>query len=148
MCIYGILQNQGLPGWSAVTLRLLTWYQLWYFPVDKVCNRENWSNSFSLLLLSSDTDSFMCSRWNCPTNLSVRLWYYLYVTSGTNKFSALLSGQPRTLQDLCRIKIRHCIGLQSLKFLEDLPIAKVMKDYLKHKFDSVWNDDNRREEGD
>ncbi|KAG8001655.1 Ankyrin repeat and SOCS box protein 7, partial [Nibea albiflora] len=45
--------------------------------------------------------------------------------------------QPRTLQDLCRIKIRHCIGLQSLKFLEDLPIAKVMKDYLKHKFDSV-----------
>lgn len=49
----------------------------------------------------------------------------------------LLSGQPRTLQDLCRIKIRHCIGLQSLKFLEDLPIAKVMKDYLKHKFDNV-----------
>lgn len=49
-----------------------------------------------------------------------------------------LSGEPRTLQDLCRIKIRHCIGLQSLKFLEDLPIAKVMKDYLKHKFDSVW----------
>uniref|UniRef100_A0A8C1DZ47 Ankyrin repeat and SOCS box protein 7 n=1 Tax=Cyprinus carpio carpio TaxID=630221 RepID=A0A8C1DZ47_CYPCA len=45
--------------------------------------------------------------------------------------------QPRTLQDLCRIKIRQCIGLQSLKFLEDLPIAKVMKDYLKHKFDSV-----------
>uniref|UniRef100_A0A8D3DWS4 Ankyrin repeat and SOCS box protein 7 n=1 Tax=Scophthalmus maximus TaxID=52904 RepID=A0A8D3DWS4_SCOMX len=45
--------------------------------------------------------------------------------------------QPRTLQDLCRIKIRHCIGLQSLKFLEDLPIAKVMKDYLKHKFDNV-----------
>lgn len=48
------------------------------------------------------------------------------------------SGQPRTLQDLCRIKIRHCIGLQSLKLLEDLPIAKVMKDYLKHKFDSMW----------
>ncbi|XP_038162768.1 ankyrin repeat and SOCS box protein 7 isoform X1 [Cyprinodon tularosa] len=45
--------------------------------------------------------------------------------------------QPRSLQDLCRIKIRHCIGLQSLKFLEDLPIAKVMKDYLKHKFDSL-----------
>uniref|UniRef100_A0A3B1KFM6 Ankyrin repeat and SOCS box containing 7 n=1 Tax=Astyanax mexicanus TaxID=7994 RepID=A0A3B1KFM6_ASTMX len=45
--------------------------------------------------------------------------------------------QPRTLQDLCRIKIRQCIGLQSLKFLEDLPIAKVMKDYLKHKFDNV-----------
>lgn len=51
--------------------------------------------------------------------------------------SVPLSGQPRTLQDLCRIKIRHCIGLQSLKFLEDLPIAKVMKDYLKHKFDNV-----------
>ncbi|KAM8894280.1 ankyrin repeat and SOCS box protein 7 isoform 5-T6 [Spinachia spinachia] len=32
--------------------------------------------------------------------------------------------QPRTLQDLCRIKIRHCIGLHSLKLLEDLPIAK------------------------
>ncbi|KAG9352280.1 hypothetical protein JZ751_020693 [Albula glossodonta] len=46
-------------------------------------------------------------------------------------------GQPRTLQDLCRIKIRQCIGLQNLKFLEELPIAKVMKDYLKHKFDSV-----------
>lgn len=48
-----------------------------------------------------------------------------------------VSGQPRTLQDLCRIKIRQCIGLQSLKFLEDLPIARVMKDYLKHKFDNV-----------
>lgn len=49
-----------------------------------------------------------------------------------------LPEQPRSLQDLCRIKIRHCIGLQSLKLLEDLPIAKVMKDYLKHKFDHVW----------
>lgn len=57
--------------------------------------------------------------------------------------SLLLSGQPRTLQDLCRIKIRHCIGLQSLKFLEDLPLAKVMKDYLKHKFDSVWSNNTR-----
>uniref|UniRef100_A0A8C8F2W2 SOCS box domain-containing protein n=3 Tax=Oncorhynchus TaxID=8016 RepID=A0A8C8F2W2_ONCTS len=46
-------------------------------------------------------------------------------------------GQPRTLQDMCRINIRHHIGLQSLTFLEDLPIAKVMKDYLKHKFDNV-----------
>ncbi|KAM3626084.1 uncharacterized protein V6R79_022278 [Siganus canaliculatus] len=45
--------------------------------------------------------------------------------------------QPRTLQDLCRIRIRQCIGLQSLGFLEDLPVARVMKDYLKHKFDSV-----------
>ena len=39
---------------------------------------------------------------------------------------------------MCRIRIRHCIGLQSLKLLEDLPIAKVIKDYLKHKFDNVW----------
>lgn len=39
---------------------------------------------------------------------------------------------------MCRINIRNRIGLQSLKFLEDLPIAKVMKDYLKHKFDNVW----------
>ena len=53
-------------------------------------------------------------------------------------FSSYVSGQPRTLQDLCRVKIRHCIGLQSLKFLDELPIAKVMKDYLKHKFDNVW----------
>uniref|UniRef100_A0A3B3DB59 Ankyrin repeat and SOCS box containing 7 n=1 Tax=Oryzias melastigma TaxID=30732 RepID=A0A3B3DB59_ORYME len=45
-------------------------------------------------------------------------------------------GQPRSLQDLCRIEIRHRIGLQSLKSLEDLPIAKVMKDYLQHKFES------------
>lgn len=50
----------------------------------------------------------------------------------------IFSGQPRTLQDMCRINIRNRIGLQSLKFLEDLPIAKVMKDYLKHKFDNVW----------
>lgn len=49
-----------------------------------------------------------------------------------------IPGQPRTLQDLCRIKIRQCIGLQSLTFLEDLPIARVIKDYLKHKFDNVW----------
>lgn len=59
--------------------------------------------------------------------------------------SVPLSGQPRTLQDLCRIKIRHCIGLQSLKFLEDLPIAKVMKDYLKHKFDNVWRQQQEEE---
>jgi len=52
-------------------------------------------------------------------------------------FSAHVSGEPRTLQDLCRVKIRHCIGLQSLTFLDELPIAKVMKDYLKHKFDNV-----------
>ncbi|XP_027500344.1 ankyrin repeat and SOCS box protein 7 [Corapipo altera] len=45
--------------------------------------------------------------------------------------------QPRNLQDLCRIKIRQCIGLQNLKLLDDLPIAKVMKDYLKHKFDDI-----------
>ncbi|KAL1774599.1 ankyrin repeat and SOCS box protein 7 [Sigmodon hispidus] len=45
--------------------------------------------------------------------------------------------QPRTLQDLCRIKIRQCIGLQNLKLLDELPIAKVMKDYLKHKFDDI-----------
>ncbi|EPY82805.1 ankyrin repeat and SOCS box protein 7 [Camelus ferus] len=46
-------------------------------------------------------------------------------------------GQPRNLQDLCRIKIRQCIGLQNLKLLDELPIAKVMKDYLKHKFDDI-----------
>ncbi|KFQ36218.1 Ankyrin repeat and SOCS box protein 7 [Merops nubicus] len=45
--------------------------------------------------------------------------------------------QPRNLQDLCRIKIRQCIGLQNLKLLDELPIAKVMKDYLKHKFDDI-----------
>ncbi|KFQ38428.1 Ankyrin repeat and SOCS box protein 7 [Mesitornis unicolor] len=44
---------------------------------------------------------------------------------------------PRNLQDLCRIKIRHCIGLQNLKLLDELPIAKVMKDYVKHKFDDI-----------
>ncbi|XP_073917840.1 ankyrin repeat and SOCS box protein 7 isoform X3 [Castor canadensis] len=32
--------------------------------------------------------------------------------------------QPRNLQDLCRIKIRQCIGLQNLKLLDELPIAK------------------------
>ncbi|XP_069841399.1 ankyrin repeat and SOCS box protein 7 [Dendropsophus ebraccatus] len=45
--------------------------------------------------------------------------------------------QPRYLQDLCRIKIRYCIGLQNLKLLDELPIARVMKDYLKHKFDDI-----------
>lgn len=80
-------------------------------------------------------------------------WYFLlcfcHVTGGQWApscvviVSILLSGQPRTLQDLCRIKIRHCIGLQSLKFLEDLPLAKVMKDYLKHKFDTVWSNNTR-----
>lgn len=50
----------------------------------------------------------------------------------------LYKGQPRNLQDLCRIKIRQCIGLQNLKLLDELPIAKVMKDYLKHKFDDIW----------
>jgi len=49
----------------------------------------------------------------------------------------VFSGQPRNLQDLCRIKIRQCIGLQNLKLLDELPIAKVMKDYLKHKFDDI-----------
>ncbi|XP_037103532.1 ankyrin repeat and SOCS box protein 7 isoform X2 [Syngnathus acus] len=42
--------------------------------------------------------------------------------------------RPRSLQDVCRIKIRQCVGLQRLCLLEELPIAKVMKDYLKHKF--------------
>ncbi|KAK9394079.1 ankyrin repeat and SOCS box protein 7 [Crotalus adamanteus] len=32
--------------------------------------------------------------------------------------------QPRNLQDLCRIKIRQCIGLQNLRLLDELPIAK------------------------
>ncbi|KAK2107612.1 Ankyrin repeat and SOCS box protein 7 [Saguinus oedipus] len=49
----------------------------------------------------------------------------------------LYARQPRNLQDLCRIKIRQCIGLQNLKLLDELPIAKVMKDYLKHKFDDI-----------
>lgn len=51
---------------------------------------------------------------------------------------SLRAGQPRFLQDLCRIKIRHCIGLQNLKLLDELPIARVMKDYLKHKYDDIW----------
>lgn len=51
--------------------------------------------------------------------------------------SRCLSGQPRTLQDFCRIKIRHCVGLQSLRSLEELPMARVMIDYLKHKFDHL-----------
>ncbi|XP_061613414.1 ankyrin repeat and SOCS box protein 7 isoform X1 [Phyllopteryx taeniolatus] len=42
--------------------------------------------------------------------------------------------RPRSLQDVCRIKIRRCIGLQRLRLLEELPVAKVMKDYLKHKY--------------
>ncbi|XP_077448562.1 ankyrin repeat and SOCS box protein 7 [Stigmatopora argus] len=41
---------------------------------------------------------------------------------------------PRSLQDVCRMKIRRCVGLQRLRLLEELPVAKVMKDYLKHKF--------------
>lgn len=68
------------------------------------------------------------------TQLDIISFYWLYTLS----VFFFVSGQPRTLQDLCRIKIRQCIGLQSLKFLEDLPIARVMKDYLKHKFDNVW----------
>lgn len=52
-------------------------------------------------------------------------------------FFSVFLGQPRNLQDLCRIKIRQCIGLQNLKLLDELPIAKVMKDYLKHKFDDI-----------
>nr|KAF6409022.1 ankyrin repeat and SOCS box containing 7 [Rousettus aegyptiacus] len=61
--------------------------------------------------------------------------------SGTGRpcldFLQEVTRQPRNLQDLCRIKIRQCIGLQNLKLLDELPIAKVIKDYLKHKFDDI-----------
>ncbi|XP_069768044.1 ankyrin repeat and SOCS box protein 7 isoform X3 [Narcine bancroftii] len=61
--------------------------------------------------------------------------------SGTSRpcldFLQEVTRQPRNLQDLCRIKIRQCIGLQNLKGLEALPLAKVMKDYVKHKFDDI-----------
>ncbi|XP_061819724.1 ankyrin repeat and SOCS box protein 7 [Nerophis lumbriciformis] len=49
-----------------------------------------------------------------------------------------VSRRPRSLQDLCRIKIRQCIGLQSLNMrVEKLPIATVMKDYLRHKVNRI-----------
>ncbi|XP_041031308.1 ankyrin repeat and SOCS box protein 7 isoform X3 [Carcharodon carcharias] len=61
--------------------------------------------------------------------------------SGTSRpcldFLQEVTRQPRNLQDLCRIRIRQCIGLQNLKGLDELPLAKVMKDYLKHKFDDI-----------
>ncbi|KAK7807907.1 hypothetical protein U0070_023939 [Myodes glareolus] len=65
--------------------------------------------------------------------LCARMLYNYGADTNTRNYE----GQPRTLQDLCRIKIRQCIGLQNLKLLDELPIAKVMKDYLKHKFDDI-----------
>uniref|UniRef100_A0A8D1A5H4 SOCS box domain-containing protein n=1 Tax=Sus scrofa TaxID=9823 RepID=A0A8D1A5H4_PIG len=77
-----------------------------------------------------------------PNGRDVNGWTLLHFSAARGKERCVRvflehGGQPRNLQDLCRIKIRQCIGLQNLKLLDELPIAKVMKDYLKHKFDDI-----------
>ncbi|XP_070541535.1 ankyrin repeat and SOCS box protein 7-like [Ptychodera flava] len=44
-----------------------------------------------------------------------------------------LSTNPRSLQHLCRCKIRECLGRQRLKYVKNLPLPVLLKDYLMLK---------------
>uniref|UniRef100_A0A673UPS1 SOCS box domain-containing protein n=1 Tax=Suricata suricatta TaxID=37032 RepID=A0A673UPS1_SURSU len=77
----------------------------------------------------------MLEQGYSPNGRDANSWTLLHFSAARGKERCVRvflehGGQPRNLQDLCRIKIRQCIGLQNLKLLDELPIAKVMKDYL------------------
>lgn len=42
-------------------------------------------------------------------------------------------GTPRTLQDHCRLVIRHRLGQKGLHHINLLPIANIVKDYVRYK---------------